>query len=209
MEVTDVNLHKIIHIVLVICCKLLCKNCRIKLQHNGNLNILLISQVLKLSGKWSYWFKIFFGGTSCEVRYWGLILRVTEQKNTHRELQADTFKCSSGATKPNPPQRMDKSAQSCGQVPNCGNHLKHLAALVGTPAPSPYSNRASHRCVCRCHLTWHSHSSEHTQRVALPVPQAQTAGLASWASPCTGSPLQTNVASFITLLHENPTICTS
>lgn len=89
-------------------------------------------------------------------------LRADPQGNRteeHTEFQADTFKCSSGAIKPNPPQRMDKSAQSCGQVPNCGNHLKHLAALVGTPAPSPYSNRACHRCVCRCHLTWHSHSS--------------------------------------------------
>lgn len=156
--------------------------------------------------------------SKCDIRYWGLIIRVPEQKKTRRELQNDTFKCNSGAIKPNTPQRIYKSAQSCGQVPTCVNDLKHLAVPVGTPAPSPDLSCTQPLPPLTGLLTGvsagaTSPGTAHTQ------PWAHTEG---GTASTTGSDcrplfmsftlhqgrLLTNVASLIPLLHENKTICT-
>lgn len=176
------------------CFKWLGKNCTIKLQHNSNLYIIFISQVEKLCDKWSYWFKVFFGGTNCEVKHLGLIVRVPGQKNTHRELKVDTMKCNSGAIQPNPPQRIHKSAQSCGHPPSSVNHLKHLAAAVGTPASSPdlscthplpaLTGLLKARLQVPPHLNSSGLSLSTHRGCHCQHQQAQTAGLSSWAPPC-------------------------
>lgn len=117
----------------------------------------------------SNWFKIFFGGTKCEVKHWVPIIRVPVQKNTHRQLKADTIKCNSGAIKPNSPQRICKSAQSFGQVPNCVTDLKRLALAVGTSASSPDLSCAVLLPILTGflqvppHLAQLRHSPEHTE----------------------------------------------
>lgn len=133
----------------------------------------------KLGDKWSYWYKVFFGGTNCEVKHLGLIVRVPGQKNTHRKLKVDTIKCNSGAMQPNPPQRIHKSAQSCGHPPSSVNHLKHPGCccrhtcIFSRPqlhSPPPCSSRASEGTAAGATSPEQLRAvPEHTQRVALPA----------------------------------------